>query len=337
MSVFIIAEIGINHNGDIEIAKQSIDAAKASGADCIKFQTFDAKEFVSDPKQTYTYISQGKEVTESMLKMFERYQFSKDEWKEIINYCKEKEVVFCSTAQNPKDLDFLMSMTELPFIKVGSDDLTNLDLMYYYGSKNIPMVISAGMSYAYEIEDAVREIRRSGNKDITVLHCVSSYPTPAHSVNLKKIPIIRDAFGVKVGYSDHTVGNTAAVGAVVLGSEVIEKHFTLDNNFPGPDHRFSINPEDFKSYVDSIRDIEKNLGESYLRPTETEIGMRDIARRKVAVRCELEKGSVISKEDLIYLRGEGEGFSPKEGRFLIGRVLNKTLEKSQVITTKDII
>ena len=224
MSVFIIAEVGVNHNGDVNIAKTMIDEAKKAGADSVKFQTFKGEEFVSNPEQTYTYKSQGKEITESMLEMFKRYEFSNDEWVEIVNYCKSENIVFSSTAQNKSDLEFLLSITDLPFLKIGSDDLTNLDSIKYYASKQIPMIISAGMAYAYEIEDAVRAIREVGNEDITVLHCISSYPTDAEDVNLKKIPVIKDAFNVKVGFSDHTIGSASAVGSVCFGAEIIEKH-----------------------------------------------------------------------------------------------------------------
>ncbi|MCP4569365.1 MAG: N-acetylneuraminate synthase, partial [FCB group bacterium] len=171
--VFIIAEAGINHNGDLQRAKDMISAAKECGVDCVKFQTFQADQFVSDPNQTYTYRSQGREVTESMLEMFRRYQFERDDWLEIIDHCRRTGIVFSSTAQNPSDLDFLFSIVDLPFVKVGSDDLTNLALMRHYALKQKPMIISAGMAFAYEIEDAVSTIREAGNEDITVLHCVS--------------------------------------------------------------------------------------------------------------------------------------------------------------------
>jgi len=183
---YIIAEVGINHNGDIDIAKEMILAAKKCGADCVKFQTFKAEEFVSDEKQTYTYKSQGNEVTESMMDMFKRYQFSENQWKELVKFCKLNQIEFCSTAQNFSDLKFLLSICDLPFIKVGSDDLTNVHMLKEYAKYGKRMIISAGMAYASEIEDAVEAIRSVGNNDITVLHCVSSYPASSEEVNLKK-------------------------------------------------------------------------------------------------------------------------------------------------------
>ncbi|WP_455757088.1 N-acetylneuraminate synthase family protein [Sulfurimonas sp.] len=337
MSVFIIAEVGINHNGDINIAKQMIDEAKNAGVDCVKFQTFKAQEFVSDATQTYTYTSQGKEVTESMLDMFKRYEFKKEEWQEIINYCKQKGIAFSSTAQNESDLDFLLSITKLPFIKVGSDDLTNLELLKYYASKQLPMIISAGMAYAGEIEDAVMSIRKMGNEDITVLHCVSSYPTEADEVNLKKIPLIKDTFGVKVGFSDHTIGSVSAIGSVCFGATVIEKHFTLDNSMAGPDHWFSINPSELKKYVDDIRYIEQTIGSSELKPTPKELEMRKIARRSIVANEDLKIGDIITEQNTSLKRVESENtLPPKELKYILNKKVTADIKRNSAIKLKDL-
>jgi N,N'-diacetyllegionaminate synthase len=337
MSIFIIAEIGINHNGDIMIAKQMIEKAKEAGANCVKFQTFKAEEFVSDLKQTYTYKSQGKEITESMMKMFKRYEFNKTEWIEIINYCKKKDILFSSTAQNKSDLDFLLSITDLPFLKVGSDDLTNLELLSYYGSKNIPMIISAGMAYAYEIEDAVRSIRSSGNTDITILHCISSYPTEAEDVNLKKIPVIQDTFNVKVGFSDHTIGSVSAIGAVCFGATIIEKHFTLDNNMVGPDHWFSINTKKLIEYIKDIRFIEHAIGNTELKPTLKELPMREIARRKIVAKNNIEINEEITEYNTEFKRNDNLGIEPKNIKFILKRKLKNKILQGNVITLSDLI
>ena len=335
--IFIIAEVGINHNGDINLAKQMIDEAKNAGVDCVKFQTFKAEEFVSDPKQTYTYFSEGKEITESMLEMFKRYQFSKSEWIEIVKYCEEMGIVFSSTAQNPSDLDFLLSITQLPFIKVGSDDLTNLELMKYYASKKIPMIISAGMAYSYEIEDALRTIRDSGNTDVTLLHCISSYPTSAEDVNLKKIPVIHSAFDVKVGFSDHTIGSAAAIGAVCMGATVIEKHFTLSNEMAGPDHWFSINPQELKRYADDIRFISKALGSSELKPTDKELEMRSVMQRQIVYSRDLKKAEILSRDSFEFKRAEGDGIKPKHVEFLLKRKLKNSVHKGQIVLLEDLV
>jgi N,N'-diacetyllegionaminate synthase len=329
---YIIAEAGINHNGDLKLAKQMVGAVKQAGADCIKFQTFKAEEFITDPKLTYTYKSQGKEVTESMLKMFKRYQFTKEEWQEIINYCREQGVAFSSTAQNPTDLDFLLSLTDLPFIKVGSDDLTNLDLIDYYAKQGKPMIISAGMAFAGEIEDAVRTVRQAGCRDLTVLHCISSYPADAEEVNLKKIPVIRDAFGVKVGFSDHTVGSAAAVGAVCFGATMIEKHFTMSHDLPGPDHWFSIEAEaeELKQYVADIRFVEQALGLPQLKPTSKEMAYRDSCRRSIVVKVAIKAGEKLSDHNLEFKR-PGTGISPRYKKLIIGRIAERDYRPGELI------
>lgn len=328
--IFVIAEAGINHNGDINLAKKMVDAVKKAGADCIKFQTFKAEEFIADRSLTYTYLSQGKQVTESQFEMFKRCEFSVKQWQEIINYCKKQNVIFSTTAQNPTDLDMILSLTDLPFIKVGSDDLTNLDLMKFYAQKGLPLIISAGMAYASEIEDAVLAIRRAGNNDITVLHCVSSYPAEAEEVNLKKIPVIRDCFGVKVGFSDHTVGSVAAVGAVCYGATVIEKHFTLVNDLPGPDHWFSINVDGLKNYVNDIRLMEKSLGESRLVPSVKEMEMRKIARRSIVAKTDIRVGDMISDSNIEFKR-PGTGVSPRFKKNVINKPAHKDYKLGDLI------
>jgi len=327
---FIIAEAGINHNGDMGLAKKMVDVVKEAEADCIKFQTFKAEEFITDRNLTYTYRSQGKAVTELQFEMFKRCEFSTEEWREIIGYCKKQGVVFSTTAQNPSDLDMILSLTELPFIKVGSDDLTNLDLMEFYAAKGRPLIISAGMAFASEIEDAVMAIRRAGNDDITVLHCISSYPAEAVDVNLKKIPVIRDCFDVKVGFSDHTIGSMAAVGAVCFGAAVIEKHFTLSQDLPGPDHWFSLDAEGLKNFVHDIRFMEESLGDSALVPTDKEIEMRKIARRSIVAKTDIRIGDIIASENIEYKR-PGTGISPRFKKFIVNKPANKDYKKGDLM------
>lgn len=335
--VMIIAEAGINHNGDVGRALEMIDRAKDCGADCVKFQTFKADEFVSDPRQTYTYRSQGKEVTESMLEMFRRYEFGADDWRRIIDHCETVGVAFSSTAQNPSDLEFLLSLTDLPFLKLGSDDLTNLELMEYFARKQRPMMISAGMAYASEIGDAVKTIRSAGNDDIIVLHCVSSYPAAPAQVNLRKLPVIRDAFRVRVGFSDHTIGSAAAVGAVCFGAETVEKHFTLDRNLPGPDHWFSIDPEELRDFVSAIRTIEEAIGSGTLGPTPEEEEMRRTCRRKAVLAEPVRKGETITREKLTLKRtGESAGIEPSMVPLIVGRRVGRTLAAGHALTLEDL-
>jgi N,N'-diacetyllegionaminate synthase len=334
-NIYVIAEVGINHNGDINIAKEMVLAAKKCGANCVKFQTFKAMEFVSDEKQLYTYRSQGIEVTESMMQMFKRYEFTEDQWKEIVHFCKLNEIEFCSTAQNLSDLKFLLTICDLPFIKVGSDDLTNVQMLKEYAKYGKKMIISAGMAFASEIEDAVEVIRSVGNNDITVLHCVSSYPAESEEVNLKKIPTIKQCFDVEVGYSDHTIGSAAAIGAVCFGATVIEKHFTLNKEMAGPDHWFASNVEELSQYVMDIRSIEKCIGVSHLFPTKKEMAMRDLARRKIILLSDMKKGEILLKNNIDYKRAIGDGLPPKYFGFIVNRKLKINKYANDTLTIND--
>ncbi|MBL4933546.1 N-acetylneuraminate synthase family protein [Clostridium paridis] len=333
--VFIIAEAGINHNGDIKIAKKMIDSAKKCGVDAVKFQTFKAEEFISDRDEVYVYKSQGKEITESMYEMFKRYEFNEKEWIDIANYCKEKDIIFFSTPQNPSDLDFLLSIVDMPIIKVGADDLTNLELLKYYASKGKPMIISAGMAYISEIEEASETIRGESNNDLAILHCISSYPADAEEVNLRKMNTIKNAFDAIVGFSDHTMGNEAAVMAVTLGAKIIEKHFTLDKNMAGPDHWFSADIDEMKKLVYSIRFAEKAMGSSRVKPTEKEMEMRRIARRSIIAKKDLLAGHIIDKNDIEFKR-PGEGLPPKFAQYLIGKKITKTVRSKEIINFENI-
>ena len=333
--VFIIAEAGINHNGSVALAKKMIDAAKEAGVDCIKFQTFNVDELFDekDRQLKYTYRSQGKQVTKTQYDMFKRYQFSPTAWQEIIDYCHRQKIIFATTPQNPSDLKLILSLTKkLPFIKVGSDDLTNLPLLREYAKTGRPLIISAGMAYAAEIGDAIETIRSIKKKaDLTVLHCVSSYPTETDEVNLQKIPIIQKTFGVKVGFSDHTIGHTAAVGAVCFGAQVIEKHFTLDHNLPGPDHWFSIEAAELKDYVGAIRRAEAMIGIAVLVPTTKELAMRGICRRSTVAKTAINKGEKFTLDNIIFKRTSQTGISPRFIDTLLGQAAARTYRVGEVI------
>ena len=332
---FIIAEIGINHNGDLNLAKETIMAAQNAGVDAVKFQTFKAEEFINDEALTYTYESQGREITESQIKMFKRYEFSLLEWEEIFEFCKKANILCFTTPQNKGDLDFILSIADPPIIKVGSDDLTNLELLKYYASKNIPMIISTGMSYEEEISDAIEAIRETGNKNLTVLHCISTYPTEDEDVNMKKMLKISNDFNIPVGFSDHTRGELASIVAATLGATVIEKHFTLNKKLPGPDHKFSANPAEMKRVVDSIRRVERIMGSSLLVPTPKEKEMREIARRSIVTNKELSQGHILCREDLDFKR-PGTGLSPKKIDDILGHALKVDKKANEIILYEEI-
>jgi N,N'-diacetyllegionaminate synthase len=331
--VKIIAEVGINHNGEIDKAIEMIQAAKDCGVDTVKFQTITTEDFVANKSLMLTYQSQGKEVTESQFHLFKRHEFSKAEWQKVITTCKSLDIEFASTAQGPKDLDFLLSMTQLPFIKVGSDDLTNLEIMHDYASRDLPMIVSTGMSYAYEIQDAIEVIRKVNKKKLTILHCVSMYPTMPEQVNLHKITSIKDTFNVEVGFSDHTLGSVAAIGSIYMGATVIEKHFTLGHDLPGPDHHFSIETSELKKFVSDIRTAELCLGNGELVPTKEEMHMRNIARRKIVCAKDLNEGHKLEREDVAFMRHEDLNcLPPKQVNNIIGKTLKNNLKEGDVIT-----
>lgn len=328
---FIIAEIGINHNGDINLAKKMIDKSIECGVDAVKFQVFKAEEFISNMSSNYTYKSEGKIITESMFDMFKRYEFEANEWKEIFEYCKKKRIEFFVTPQNSTDLDFVLSIIDIPAIKVGSDDLTNLELLKYFAKKNKPIIISSGMAYLSEIEDAVNTIQNTGNKDLIILHCISSYPVDVEEVNLKKILTIKQAFDTIVGFSDHTIGHIASIGAIVLGAKVIEKHFTLDKNLPGPDHWFSANLDDMKKLVDGIRYIEKALGTGTVIPTKKEMGMRKLTRRSIVASTDISETDVITRDKITFKR-PGTGLPPKFLKYILEKETKVNIKKNEQIT-----
>jgi len=322
---FIIAEAGINHNGDLNTAKKMIDVAKEAGVDCVKFQTFTAKELSADAGLKYKGQNQEK--------FFRRYEFSKKEWAEIIGYCRKQKITFSTTCQNPSDLDFILSLTDLPFLKVGSDDLTNLSLLRYYARKKKPMIISAGMAYEDEIKDAVDTCKKVGNKDITILHCVSLYPAKAKEINLIRMKTIKEKFKVSVGFSDHSEDNYAAFAAVALGAGIIEKHFTLNKNMQGSDHAFSANPEQLKELVFGIRFIEKAVGRPEIFPSAGEKKMRKIVRRSIVASADLQKGKKIILSD-IELKRPGTGIPPKFINKVIGKKVKKNIKKGELISFK---
>lgn len=332
---FIIAEAGINHNGDIELAKKMVLAAKDAKVDAVKFQTFHAEEFISDENETYTYFSQGKEITESMLNMFKRYEFSDDEWMEIKSFCDENDIVFLSTPQNVSDLDILLRLG-ISAIKIGSDDFVNIPLIKRYANEGLPLLLSCGMANEEEIDRALKAAGYPNHKDICLLLCTSQYPTPPNDINAKKLISLSKKYpDLILGFSDHSQGNTAAVVAVALGARIFEKHFTLSHDFVGPDHWFSSTPDELKTWVESIRLGYSNLGSYSLQPTSEELEMRKIAHRSVTVLMPIKHGEKFSVDN-IGLRRPGTGISPEKYEIIIGKVSKRDLEVGYQLTAEDI-
>ena len=331
---FIIAEVGINHNGDIKNALKMIDIAKSSAVNAIKFQTFKASELISDHNQKYTYKSQGKKVTESMLDMFKRYELDKEDWKKIKKRCDEKKILFLSTPQNKTDLDLLLNL-KITAIKVGSDDLTNLPLIKEYSSTGLPLFLSCGMADLSEIYTSLNTIGTFDEYPTVLLHTTSQYPTPEKDVNLLKLKTLQNIFpNIPLGFSDHTQGSLASSLAISFGAVVFEKHFTLDNNLSGPDHWFSENPLGLKQWCKNIKKSYTMLGKSTLKPTKDELKMREIARRSIVTLKEVKKGEKFTKSNLGFKR-PGTGLSPNFIDNIINLKSTRKIKKGEKINFGD--
>jgi len=334
-SPFIVAEAGINHNGDIHKAFEMIEVAKNSGVQAIKFQTFHAEEFVGDPTQTYTYMSQGIEVTESMLEMFKRHEFSNEQWKDIKRKCDSDGIMFLSTPQNESDLNLLLEIG-IPAIKVGSDDFTNLPLLKRYSRTNLPLLVSCGMSNFSEVFQALETIGTFSGYPTVLLLCTSQYPTPAEDVNLLKLQTLAGAFpDLTLGFSDHTQGVLASSLAVAYGACFFEKHFTLDKNLPGPDHWFSEDPVSLKEWVCSINLAYQMKGSGLVKPTASEEKMKILARRSILTLKEINKGEKLTKEN-IGLRRPGNGLPPSFFNQVLGMTSTKSLKNGKLLRLGDV-
>ncbi len=314
---FIIAEAGINHNGELETALQMVQVACEAGANAIKFQTFKAEEFVGDLTLNYTYRSQGKEVTESMLDMFKRFEFSRDEWFTIKNYCDKQGIMFLSTPQNQTDLDLLLEIG-ISAIKVGSDDFNNLPLLKDYAKTGLPLFLSCGMADLGEVYQALDTVGALDGYPAVLLLCTSQYPTPPEDVNLLKLKTLLAAFPMLVmGFSDHTQGPLASSLALALGARVFEKHFTLDHDLPGPDHWFSEDVAGLQDWIKSIRIAQRMMGSAVVRPSPAEKEMRNLARRSMVASCDINEGELLTTNMLSYKR-PGTGIGPNMVNIIIG-------------------
>tara|TARA_Y100000768_G_scaffold333690_1_gene273907 strand:- start:39217 stop:40266 length:1050 start_codon:yes stop_codon:yes gene_type:complete len=331
---FIVAEIGINHGGNLKLAFKMIDAAKKSGADAVKFQNYQTDDFIRDKKIKYTYYSKGKKNTVTQYEMFKKFELSSENLKKIKLYCLKKQIIFFSTPTGFETLNQLRKL-KVPIIKNGSDLLTNVKLIELMGKTKIPTVISCGMSSLKEISDAVKYFKKGGGKDLILLHCTSSYPAPVAEINLKRIQYLKKKFKILVGFSDHSEGILAATAAVTLGACMIEKHFTVSKNLTGPDHRFSSDPNEFSELVQAIRYIEKANGIGQISPTKSEIYGRKYFRLSCVASRNLKKGTIIKDDDISFSR-PGNGLAPKNKTRLIGKQIKISVKKDTQILLKHI-
>lgn len=330
MSTFIIAEAGVNHNGSIVTAKKMIDAAKLAGVDCIKFQTFIPEKLVTGDAGMADYQQANTGKQEAQLEMLKKLALSFDEFRELKEYCKSKEIMFLST---PFDLDSIAFLDELGLAlwKIPSGEITNYPYLRAIGKTKKPVILSTGMSTMEDIEAATLILKDFGTTDITLLHCTTEYPAPFDEINLKAIEHLKCHFDFPVGYSDHTKGILAPVLAVGLGASVIEKHFTLDKNMEGPDHKASLEPDELGEMVKQIRLVEQIMkGNGLKEPSESEKKNIPVARKSIVAACEIKAGDCFTEENLTTKR-PGTGISPMEWNNLIGRCAKKDYVYNELI------
>jgi N,N'-diacetyllegionaminate synthase len=331
---FIIAEAGVNHNGCLELAKKLVRAAAESGADAVKFQTFQAKHLVTAdaPQAEYQATNSGKK--ESQFDMLKRLELPLEAFAELNRECQALGIMFMSTAFDEESADYLAGLG-MAIFKIPSGELTNLPLIRHIARYGKPMIVSTGMGTLDEVADAVNAIRLEGNNDITILHCVSNYPAPPESVNLRAMHAIQKTLGVPIGYSDHTMGIEASVIAVAAGASVIEKHFTLDCHMPGPDHKASLEPHELCEMVSSIRRVEVLLGTGLKQPTEAELAVSKIVRRSVVAKCDIP-ALVEIDESMLVLRRPGTGIPPAQCQQVIGRRASVNISKDSMLRWEDL-
>jgi N-acetylneuraminate synthase len=332
MKTLIIAEAGVNHNGDINLAKQLIAAAAVAGADIVKFQTFKALNLVTKTASKADYQSKTTDETESQYEMIRKLELSKADHELLIEECNRHGIGFFSTAFDTDSFDMLVNM-DIKQVKIPSGELTNLPLLRYMTRLGLPVILSTGMANLGEIEAAIEVIENSGTPRnlITVLHCTTEYPTPMNEVNLRAMLSIKSAFGVEVGYSDHTPGIEIPIAAVALGATVIEKHFTLDRTLPGPDHLASLEPNELKAMVVAIRNIELALGDGIKRPSASEIKNIPIARKSLVATRNIRAGESFSADN-IGTKRPGTGISPMRWDDVIGRKATRDFIQDELIS-----
>ena len=327
--VFIIAEAGVNHNGDIRIAKKLVDAAKSAGVDAVKFQTFKAENLVSRKAEKAEYQKQNTLGSESQLEMIKKLELSFSDFREIQAYCKEKAIIFLSTPFDLESIDILENL-KMPIYKIPSGEITNLPYLLRIAHLGKPVILSTGMSDMEEIEIALKILQNNGAGRITLLHCNTQYPTPFEDANIKAMQTLRDCFNVEVGYSDHTLGIEAPIAAIALGAVVIEKHFTLNKDMEGPDHKASLDPDELRMMVASIRNIERALGDGIKQPSKSEAPNIEVARKSIVAWRNIRKDEFFTEDNLTVKR-PGNGISPLKWFEVLGKRAKRDFNEDELI------
>lgn len=327
--VFIIAEAGVNHNGNLENAKKLVDAAVAAGVDAVKFQTFKAEKLVSKSAEKADYQKKTTDQAESQFEMLKKLELTEEMHGQLLAYCKEKGILFLSTPFDIESVDYLVGLG-MEIIKIPSGEITNYPYLRKVAQTGKKIIMSTGMSDINEVKAAIAVMKEHGSKDIAVLHCNTEYPTPYMDVNLKAMLTLRDELGIEVGYSDHTLGIEIPIAAVAMGAKIIEKHFTLDKTMEGPDHKASLDPRELKELVVSIRKVEIALGNGEKEPSSSEKKNTAIARKSIVAKCRIEKGKEFTEENLTTKR-PGTGISPMRWNEIIGTVAKRSYNEDELI------
>jgi len=317
--VFIIAEAGVNHNGSLDMAYQLVDAAAQSGADAVKFQTFKAENIVTPQAPKADYQKQTTDAAESQFAMIKRLELSYDAFRQLKAYCDLQNIVFLSTPFDEESADFLTEL-DIPAFKIPSGEVTNLPFLAYVARKQKPIILSTGMAYLSEVDEAVRIIQQNACQELVLLHCVSNYPADPAEVNLRAMQTMSHAFQLPVGYSDHTLGNEIALASVAMGASVIEKHFTLDKNLPGPDHKASLEPVELKAMIQGSHKVESALGSGRKTPTASEQNAAAVARKSLVAAYDLPAGTIITPK-MITAKRPGTGLPQSLITYVLGRTL----------------
>lgn len=331
-STFIIAEAGVNHNGSFHLAKKMIEIAAEAGADAIKFQSFRAKNIVTNYAPKAEYQKSNTPTNENQLEMIEKLELSDDEFIKLANICKSRNIKFMSSPFDLESIDFLDKIG-MEIFKIPSGEITNLPYLKQVARKNKPVILSTGMADLGEIEDAIDILLSDGleRDDITILHCNTEYPTPFEDVNLKAIETLKRAFpGIKVGYSDHTIGIEIAVAAVAMGASVIEKHFTINKELDGPDHKASLDPLELTNMVQAIRNVEKAFGTGIKKPSKSEMKNLEVVRKSIVASRDIKKGEIFSEDNLTTKR-PGCGISPMHWDMIVGKKAPRDFKKDDLI------
>ncbi len=331
---FIIAEAGVNHNGEVSLARKLIDIAREAGVDAVKFQTFRAEQVITRDARKAAYQMKTTDAEESQYEMIRKLELSEEAFKDLFAYAEKKGVIFLSSPFDNESVD-LLNRLGVPAFKIASGEITNFPLLRYIAKKGKPIILSTGMATLVEVEEALATIQMEGADDIVLLHCVSSYPAKIEDTNLRAMETLKHNFKLPTGLSDHTLGITIPIAAVALGACVIEKHFTMDKKLSGPDHRASLEPDELKQMVVAIRDVEKAKGDGLKQPTRDEEENREAVRRSLVAKVDIPEGTIIT-EEMLAAKRPAIGIEPKYMGKIVGATAKVAIKKDGRITWSQI-